>query len=282
MDRITLPQDLTIAVCCSALQDSGVSANVAGAVLRAHELGFGGVELSAHHVLSERGSLREIVDLIQSSGLRLVGLHNAVPRSVVAFDEKGAIQPTYRTALKETFTIAVELCAPLITVGIGSSRRLPRDMPPATATLTLLDLFSTTAHSTGYPGTISFEIISSKTAGFGNTAKEVQPLLDALEMPRVGLTCDTYQSFRQGVDPVEEIEHAGRHLVHLHVAELDRRPPGTAGLRTDLISDALRRVAFCGAVSVEPSPRPDDSDQLIVELKNSVRHLRSCLDKRVR
>jgi protein FrlC len=82
------------------------------------------------------------------------------------------------------------------------------------------------------------------------TADDALALMHAVNMPNVKVMFDTIHVLYRKEIITDYIERMGRDLVHIHVSDLDRMPPGYA---TDfrLMVDALKKIDYKGYLAME-------------------------------
>jgi D-psicose/D-tagatose/L-ribulose 3-epimerase len=84
-----------------------------------------------------------------------------------------------------------------------------------------------------------------------NTAEQGLEVVEAVDSPALGLLLDTYHMNIEEKSPSEAIRAAGSHLVHVHACGSDRGAPGADHLDWASIAEALREVAYGGAICIE-------------------------------
>ena len=80
---------------------------------------------------------------------------------------------------------------------------------------------------------------------------EAKRLVDAVQHPNIGITADIFHMLRGG-ESAESIRKAGKHIQHVHVAELAKRTaPGVDGDDFTAYFQALKDIGYRGPISME-------------------------------
>ena len=98
---------------------------------------------------------------------------------------------------------------------------------------------------------LALEPLNRYETSLVNTAEQGLEIVRAVDSPALGLLLDTYHMNIEEKDPAAAIRSVGEHLVHVHACGTDRGTPGADHLDWDGIADALRDVAYDGAVCIE-------------------------------
>jgi sugar phosphate isomerase/epimerase len=139
-----------------------------------------------------------------------------------------------------------------IVFGSGGSRSVPEGFEPEAAVLQFVSLLERMGPLAARHGiTIAIEPLQSSECNFINTVREGAEIVRLVNHPHIRLLADIYHMMREDEGP-EAIREAGDLLVHLHVAERDRRtPPGTAGDSFLPWFRALAGIGYEGWLSIE-------------------------------
>lgn len=116
----------------------------------------------------------------------------------------------------------------------------------------------------------------------GGKVNELRQLIESLGCDHLGLCVDTVHASYNGLDPVEEIRHAGSRLWAVHLA--DNEPykhlhavPGEATLDWDQIMAALADCGYSGHYTMEvygpPPPKDRDEQELLQQNHDTVARL---------
>lgn len=104
---------------------------------------------------------------------------------------------------------------------------------------------------------ILVEVINRYETNVFNTAQELSDFLDRYALSNVYLHLDTFHMNIEEADLAQAIHTAGKRLGYFHVADTNRRYPGSGHLDFSSIFQALQAVGYTGTVSVECLPLPD-------------------------
>ena len=107
--------------------------------------------------------------------------------------------------------------------------------------------------------TIALEPIRAGESDLLNTAKEVCDLIDAGNYTSVGLLLDIFHMRLSEPDPVEAFRLFSDRLVHVHLADTDRKALGKGTYDFGPMETALQQIGYTGWQSVE-LPRAEDPD----------------------
>ncbi len=109
--------------------------------------------------------------------------------------------------------------------------------------------------------TIVIEPLRPQESNIINTAAEGLALVEAVAHPRLQLLVDFYHMATQKED-FSIIDRAGSRILHAHIANPEGRvypKPGDGCDYTDFFA-ALRRIAYCGGISIEANTSDMNSD----------------------
>lgn len=104
---------------------------------------------------------------------------------------------------------------------------------------------------------ITVEPINRYETDFILSAEDGMLLVQALDMPNVGLMLDVFHMNIEDASIEGGLRHAGDRLWHVHIADSNRRYPGSGHLDFDSIFSTLRDMGYEGYVSAEHLPQPD-------------------------
>jgi sugar phosphate isomerase/epimerase len=230
---------------------------------RAAELGFDGVELMVRDP-----SLLDwpaIKDPLEGHGL---GIAQIVTGELFGVDGLGLItsdEALHRRAVERAKAI-IDLAAFLDTmVNVGRFRgRLdwlaPAERTREVATEKLREVFS-------YAGArgvrIVIEPVNRYEVDFLFTVADGLRLIDDLGSENLGLMLDTYHMNIEEPSIEASLTAAGDRLWHVHIADSNRRYPGSGHLPFDSIFATLRNMGYDRYVSAEILPEPDPESAAI-------------------
>ncbi len=119
---------------------------------------------------------------------------------------------------------------------------------------------------------IVIEPINRYELNFINNVDDALPILERLDMPYVGLLLDTFHMNIEEPIIEESIKKAGKRILHFHVADSNRWPPGYGHLDFESILSTLFSIGYEGYVSGEmlPKPSPDESMEKTIVYLNEI------------
>jgi len=119
---------------------------------------------------------------------------------------------------------------------------------------------------------IVIEPINRYELNFINCVDDALPILDKVDMPHVGLLLDTFHMNIEEPIIEESVKKAGDNILHFHVADSNRWPPGYGHLDFESIFSALFSTGYNGYVSGEmlPKPTPYESMRKTIEYLNNM------------
>lgn len=83
------------------------------------------------------------------------------------------------------------------------------------------------------------------------TTQDQLRLLDEVDSPAAGAIMDTAHAAHRGESPAIYVEELADHLVHLHLADTDRLPPGEGDLSFRAMFDRLDDIGYDGHYTAE-------------------------------
>ena len=222
-------------------------------------LGYGGVELNiADPFRFDPSTYRR---LARSNGLEIAAISTGLSRALLGVSLAHPVEGVRRRSLeafKRYIEVASQLDSEVVVVGIargscvgdcgGARERLRASLE------TLSDL------AKSYGVVLAVEPINRYEIDLVNTVGEALDLIEGLDS--TGLLVDTFHSTLEEPSPYQAVVEAGGRMVHLHVADSNRRAPGLGIIDWARIARALRHVGYAGYASVEARVMPDYRGQL--------------------
>jgi len=98
---------------------------------------------------------------------------------------------------------------------------------------------------------LGVETLNRFETSFLNTTQQALDLIGRVDHPSVGLTLDLFHLGIEEKNVGDALRSAGRHLVHVQVAENDRGTPGTGHLPWRDVAAALHEIDYAGRVVIE-------------------------------
>lgn len=114
---------------------------------------------------------------------------------------------------------------------------------------------------------ITLEPLNRYESDFIPNAVEGRRFIAAMGCDNVGLMLDLFHMNIEDVSIEEGLRQAGDRLWHVHIADTNRRYPGSGHMAYDGIFDTLKAMGYAGYVSAEmlPLPDPDTAAQKTIE-----------------
>ncbi|GAB4322648.1 MAG: sugar phosphate isomerase/epimerase [Promethearchaeota archaeon] len=106
---------------------------------------------------------------------------------------------------------------------------------------------------------LAIEPINRYENAFLQRCDQAMALLEQLKHPRVELMLDFFHTNIEEANNGDAIRRAGKHLVHCHVADSNRKSTGRGHTDWFEVFRALRDVDYVGALACEPLP-PSGAD----------------------
>ncbi|WP_320121759.1 sugar phosphate isomerase/epimerase family protein [uncultured Sphaerochaeta sp.] len=104
---------------------------------------------------------------------------------------------------------------------------------------------------------IAVEPVNRYENNFMNTANEVIELLDELSYSNLGLLLDTFHMNIEEGSIEKTIESASPFLLHVHIGDSNRLPPGQGHFPFQLMIQSLRSIGYESWLSAELLAKPD-------------------------
>lgn len=99
--------------------------------------------------------------------------------------------------------------------------------------------------------TIAIEPLNRFETFFVNTSADAAALCDDINLPRVGVSFDTFHSNIEDKHFGDAIRRIGRHLKFVQTSENDRGTPGSGHVAWDEVLSALCEVGYDGWLTIE-------------------------------
>jgi 5-keto-L-gluconate epimerase len=106
------------------------------------------------------------------------------------------------------------------------------------------------------------EPINRNETNFINTSLDGLALIKEIDHPSIRLLVDSYHMDIEGEDPCTAIRNAAGLLGYIHFADTKRLPPGQGQINFPAIIQTLVDIGYCGFVTAEILPIPDDATAL--------------------
>jgi sugar phosphate isomerase/epimerase len=151
------------------------------------------------------------------------------------------------TAFERARRVGIEV----IVFGSGGARTPPKDFDRHMAELQFVALLAKMAPlARKHDVVVVVEPLNTHETFFINTVPEGARLVEAVDHPNIRLLADFYHMKKMG-EPARHLRDHGHLLRHIHIAEQDRRPPGTSGDDFRPYLQALKDTGYTGRMSLE-------------------------------
>jgi len=236
-------------------------------VAQAARLGYDGIEL----MVRDPGGLdwKAIKTTLETAGLE-------VPQVVTGelFGADGLCLVTadmdLRRRAEERTRLVIDLAAHLgAMVNIGRLRgqlKLLGDVPDPWA-IAVDRLRSVVSYAAQQGVKVTMEPINRYETDFVFTAADGMRLVEDLHCDNFGLMLDLFHMNIEDASIEEGLRLAGDRLWHVHIADSNRRYPGSGHLNFDSIFATLQEIGYQGYISAEmlPFPDPDTAARWTIE-----------------
>jgi len=188
---------------------------------------------------------------IKASGLPVRACNSFLPghlKSVGPDADHDKLLEYMETAFQRAEQAGVEV----IVFGSCGSRSIPEGFSSEMALKQFIDLCSRMAPlAEKYNVVVALEPLNSAECNFINSVAEGGEIVRSIDHPNFRLLADIFHMLRDGEGPESILEY-GDLLVHLHIAENDKRAaPGTNGENFIPYLQALKKVGYSGRMSIE-------------------------------
>jgi len=139
----------------------------------------------------------------------------------------------------------------IIVFGSGKARSIPQGVSRETAEAHLLEFLNLAADHAGANGIrIAIEPMCRLESNVVNSLAEAVALAERVNRPEIGALVDFYH-LNVEKEPLEHISQAGKHLIHVHVADTGRLYPGSGSYDYPGFWRALQGAGYDARVSIE-------------------------------
>jgi len=224
-------------------------------IVREH--GFEGVELNLG--FDDEYRLRRIKAAVDESGLKVaaIGTGMVYARERLSFTEGDAEKRSKALSIvKNLIRFASDEHVALV---VGLVRGSPAQ--PDETTYDQLRENLTQCDRVAYENNarIALEAINRYETSLLNTASEAAQIIDQQKMTATGLLLDTFHMNIEEQSISDAIRNNAHRIVHFHIADSDRWPPGHGHLDIATLLHTLEASAYKGWVSAEVLPKPNNA-----------------------
>lgn len=225
------------------------------AIKRLSRIGYDGIEIGAaaphafpDYLSAERR--REIRRVLDGEGIAVSSMLPA-PGGGAGYNVASPDAPE-RAAAIEMYKKVTDLCAEwgaptlLYVAGwqvFGTGRPQAFDWTAAALT-------EVADHAAAVGVTVAVEPTSADS-NLIDSCDDVIALMDAVNRPNVGAMFDTYHTLYRNEVPTDYVYRLGKRLKHIHLADVNREPPGSGVVDYVSLVQALRDVGYDGYLAME-------------------------------
>ncbi|MCS7222568.1 MAG: sugar phosphate isomerase/epimerase family protein [Anaerolineae bacterium] len=156
-----------------------------------------------------------------------------------------------RRYLYTAFERAGALGGEVIVFGSGGARTVPEGFPRETAWQQLVQFVRWAGDAAQAVGMqVAIEPLNRGESNVINSVLEAVELAKAADHPAVRVLADLYHLVLEG-EPIQDLIAADEWLVHVHVADAERRFPGSGSFPYPAFFGALKAIGYDQRISVE-------------------------------
>ena len=231
----------------SPLTDEGL----ASLVPKVRALGFDAVELPVESLGAWDPGLA--AELLAEHGLG-ASLCAAMPPGRDLLTDAEEVRST-QSFLRECVDLAVRVGSPVVGgpmySAVGRTWLLEAGERPRTLERLAVALRPVADYAGERAVKLALEPLNRYETSLVNTVEQGLEIVGAVDSPALGLLLDTYHMNIEEKRPADAIRLAGSHVVHVHASASDRGAPGADHIDWPAVAEALRDVAYAGALCIE-------------------------------
>jgi len=193
----------------------------------------------------------ENLEAASACGLPILAANGFLPGSLKCVGPEANHEGVLKFA-EVAFKRAKQVGIKTIVFGSSGARSIPEGFDRRTAELQFVALLGKMAPLAKASDVIvAIEPLNRRETNFVNTLPDGARLVEPVDHPNIRLLADIYHMLRMD-EPPRHIRDVGHLLVHVHIAEKEKRtPPGVAGDDFSGYFRALKDVGYDGLVSIE-------------------------------
>lgn len=229
-------------------------------ILKISNAGFDGIEL----LVLDPSHLDpiDILSLVQEFGLTIAAIGTGIQASLGKLTLISSDPAIEKSALFRAFEIidfAAACKAPIVTLGSFRGHLLEKSGCNRNHFKTILAKLANFAGERDV--SIAVEPVNRYENNFMNTANEVIELLDELSFSNLGLLLDTFHMNIEEGSIEKTIESSFHRLLHIHIGDSNRLPPGQGHFPFQSMIQSLRSIGYDNWLSAEllAKPNPDNA-----------------------
>ncbi len=226
----------------------------------ARACGYQGIEIEPAHLDPDPASLSaaargRIREAIRRQGLAFVGLHSLLkaPPGLHLTTAEAVRRRKSWEYLGRLIELAADLGpGSLMVLGSGKQRAAEHGVTVADAVARLREGLAGLAPQAEKAGVwILLEPLAPHLCNVVNTLEEAVAVIRDVGSPALATILDTHNTAAEKDAPEQLVRRYLPHIRHVHLNEMDGRPPGAGDYPFDRLLRALRRHGYRGWISVE-------------------------------
>jgi sugar phosphate isomerase/epimerase len=228
--------------CCCSIEQAAI----------AHIAGFDYVECTVVSLLPEATEpfFAPLLEKYQAAPMPMAACNVFLPGDLKVVGpavDWQRVEHYVHTALRRVRLIGAEL----VVFGSGKARMVPDDFARSTAEDQLVDFLQLVAEvATTHAITVVIEPLNRKESNILNSVPEAVALAQRVNRPAIQVLADFYHMDEEH-EPLHHVLDYKDWLAHIHVADTDRRAPGTGNYPYPEFVDLLHQAGYDGLVSIE-------------------------------
>lgn len=173
--------------------------------------------------------------------------------------------------MKRYVKLAYDLNAPLVLIGSAIGKIEP-SIGRERATKWLVDsLRNCSEYAAQMNVSLALEPINRYERNFLNNVDDGLDILRLARAENIHLLLDTFHMNIEEASIGNSIRKTGKHVVHVHLADSNRWPPGFGHMDFKSIIHDLEEIGYAGFLSLECLPKPDAA----TALESGIRYIRA-------
>ncbi|NLN20061.1 MAG: sugar phosphate isomerase/epimerase [Firmicutes bacterium] len=197
-----------------------------------------------------QGDFEALLEAVSTAKLPVYAFNSFIPPSLPLIGPARDLKALEKY-VKEACSRIARLGGRVIVLGSGAARRAPEGLSSEETRKHLMEFLTLAGqHASPYGITIVLEPLNKKETNLIHLVSDAVRVVQELNMDNVRALADTYHMEMEGESP-EVLADLGAFLSHVHVADTDRRAPGTGDYDYDLLRECLEAGGYSGGISVE-------------------------------
>jgi len=226
-------------------------------IARVAGFGYEGIELPGEPEAFDMGEVRR---LLAKHGIKASSICSNYTRRRDLVSADAQIRANALAYVKSVVRMASEIGAPVVIAAPTTWERktAPEAPPDLEWEWAVTGLTAAADYAATLGVSLALEPWNRYETYFLNRLAQALALREAIGRPNVGVMGDLFHMSIEEESIVGAIRDAGRHLIHLHVADSNRAAPGRGHLDFAPILQALREIDYRGYLSMELLPAAAD------------------------